>query len=683
MNFLQRTPFFRIFLALALGILLYQFICLSKLSLILIGLAALVAIIFSFFIKSPENLFKFRWLFGTGIALLLLVLGYWLRLNFDDKNQFTALNDKGIYEVEVVSAPIEKANSYQTKVKLINKVDSISIIPQKGNAVVYFQKTTGFDSTLIIGDKLLVSTEFQTPDGIKNPGGFDYATYLKHQGILATTYVSEGYWKKLNTNPSFSIRRISDRIRNSMLNIYRKFGIKGNEFAVLAALTLGYTDELKPELRQNYSNAGAMHILAISGLHVGIIFVVLNFLLKFMNDTKKKKIIKSVVIIGFLWFYAFITGLSPAVFRATIMFSLVSAAGFLDRKSQIYNTIFFSAFVMLLLKPTSIFEVGFQLSYVAVLSIVFFQPRISKLFYTKNNILKWSWNLIAVSIAAQLGTAPFALFYFHQFPNFFLLTNFIAIPLATFIIYAAIALFIFSWVPGLSLLIAIVLKGLLTALNFSIQAIQGLPLAISSISLDIKQVVFIFIGLIFLVRYAQSKRFTPLFIGLFSIFLVVATFAVKRYSSLTAQKMILFSSYNVPIINLLDKDKNYVITTDSLMAAKTAGNFWKTNFINPPTYIQTYNGFFTFKQKKFFILMDNSWNNKIADNPIKIDILIITNKGKPKIKDILENIYPQQIIVDKSISNWYTNQIKETCKTNHIGFYSVSENGAYILDFQK
>jgi competence protein ComEC len=158
----------------------------------------------------------------------------------------------------------------------------------------------------------------------------------------------------------------------------------------LAALTLGYQDEIKDDLYNSYSNSGAMHILSVSGLHVGIIYVVFLFLFSFLNKTKQTLLIKSALIITLLWGYAFITGLSPSVMRASLMFSLVALADALNSKSNIYNSVFFSAFVLLLINPNYLFDVSFLLSYSAVLSIVYFHPKIKRLAHFNNKFLNWS-----------------------------------------------------------------------------------------------------------------------------------------------------------------------------------------------------------------------------------------------------------------------------------------------------
>jgi len=402
MNFLQRTPFFRLLLPFILGIILYQFVELAPWSLYAMFVLSAMLILVSFVIRIPKQQFQFRWLFGCGIFLLMLSMAYVLSGIREKSTAFDHLHQKGVYRVELISAPIEKAKSYLCKVKILQYLDKDWKSAQ-GEAILYLQKDDAA-SRLLFGDRLLVGAEFAKPEKALNPDGFDYAAYLKRQGVEATCYIPTGTWQLTDKSTDFSVRREADKWRNYLLDVYRKFNIQGDEFAVLAALTLGYTDDLNPDLRASYSATGAMHILSVSGMHVGVVYVIIAFLLGFLDKSQRKKVLKAIFIILFLWIYAFLSGLSAAVIRAALMFSFVALANCTGRKSQIYNTIFMSMLLMLLYNPFFLYDVGFQLSYAAVLSIIFFQPMVDKLYQPTNKITRFIWEVFSVSMAAQLGT---------------------------------------------------------------------------------------------------------------------------------------------------------------------------------------------------------------------------------------------------------------------------------------
>ncbi|MEI8274270.1 MAG: ComEC/Rec2 family competence protein, partial [Paludibacter sp.] len=539
MDFLQRTPFFRLLLPFMLGIIVYRFVEFQSWGLWALVAFSLVLVILSFVIRIPKRLFQFRWLFGCGIFLFMFSLAYLLSYENEKSTAFDQLHKKGIYQLEIVSAPVEKAKSYMCKADVLQFYNS-GWKPAHGQAILYFKKDKAA-SQLLFGDRLMVETEFASPEKPLNPDAFDYDTYLKRQGIGATSYISSGSWQITGHSNAFSIRREADKWRNYLLDIYRKFNIQGDEFAVLAALTLGYTDDLQPDLRASYSATGAMHILSVSGMHVGVIYVVIAFLLSFLDKSQKKKILKSIIIILFLWAYAFVSGMSAAVIRAALMFSFVAFAYCLERKSQIYNTIFMSALLMLVYNPNFLYDVGFQLSYSAVLSIIFFQPIIDKLYKPTNKISRFTWEMFSVSIAAQLGTTPFTLYYFQQFPNYFLLTNFIAIPLSSLVIYLAIGLLIVSWIPYLSAVMGFVLKWSVWLLNYVIVTIQNLPHSVWHISLDVKQTFFFFLAIFCLSAYFFSRKFAPLFVGLTALLITCLLNIQTNYETLTSKRIIVYA----------------------------------------------------------------------------------------------------------------------------------------------
>jgi len=499
MDFLQRTPFFRLLLPFILGIILYQHVEFLQGTLFALTGLSIIMLSISFGFRTPTRQFQFRWLFGCGIFIFMLTLACYISTLHEKANTFDCLHQKGIYRIELTSAPVEKARSYLCKAAILRSFDT-SLKPAHGRAILYFQKDKAA-SKLLFGDRLLVRAAFAPPSKALNPDEFDYGAYLRRQGIGATCYIQSGNWQLTDRNTAFSIQRTADRCRNRLLDIYRKFHIQGDEFAVLAALTLGYTDDLHPDLMAGYTATGVVHILSVSGMHVGIIYVVLAFLLGFMNKTQKQKVFRAIFILLFLGGYAFLTGMSPPVIRSALMFSFIAIATCFERKSQIYNTVFMSMLGMLFVNPAYLYDVGFQLSYASVLSIVFFKPVVDKIYNPTHRVTRFIWTMFSVSLAAQLGTTPFTLYYFHQFPNYFLITNFIAIPLSTLIIYLAMGLLFVSFVPYLSVGIGFLLNGSVWLLNFVISTIQHLPYSVSHISLDVRQSLVLFMAIFCLSGY--------------------------------------------------------------------------------------------------------------------------------------------------------------------------------------
>ena len=684
MNFLQRTPFFRLLLPLIAGIVLCQYYVPDIWMLLSVILLAVILLLLYLRILKSEKHYRFRWVFGLGVFLLLFVLGCGLSLERKSKAVFAKPEIRGVFLATLTENPTAKTNSFACKLKVEKLYENNRWVAAPGNAIVYFQKDS-LASKLVFGDQLMIEAYFKTPPGAENPAGFNYRQYLARQGITATAYLPSGTWRVVGCDSVFSFRRTAGIVQMQLLDIFRRFGIAGDEFAVLAALTVGYTDALQPDLRASYSATGAMHILSVSGLHVGIVYVVIAFLLGFLDKSVRKKILKAVLIVSFLWIYAFITGLSPSVVRSTLMFTFVAVGAALERKTHIYNTVFMSAFFMLLVNPDFLFDVGFQLSYAAVLSIVFFQRPFSNLLPVNNKLLRWLRDLLTVSVAAQLGTMPFTLYYFHQFPNYFLLTNLVAIPLSTIVIYLAMLLLLVSFVPYLSVGVAFLLKGSLWLLNYLIVWIENLPHALTMISFDFNQMFLLLVVLFGFSFYFYAKSFKGLFVGLLALLMVAAVALKQKYETLNTKQMIVYAGQKSTHINFLLGTNNYVYTTDSVELEKVAGGYWKKHQLNRPVYLGSNgwlnDGFAYFGDKRILILQEDLLGKQNFHNTVSVDYLIVGNGLKPKFNQLLEIIHPATVIVDKSISDWYTDHIRHVCEERGIGFYAVAEKGAYVLNF--
>jgi len=682
MNFLQRNPFFRLLLALIVGIVLYRYYQLPySVLLLLVGIATIL-IGSGYFIRNSATQFRFRWLFGLGTLLTLFTFGHYLcRIN-DYCSRFESLNTTGTFVATVSSPTVEKPKSYRCEIKLKQVLHNQQWKSTNGNAVVYLAKSEAAKH-LLIGDELMVHTQFKSPPGAENPDAFNYASYLNLNGIRATAYLDSASWRKTAHSPAFSILRLANQVRSYLIAIYAKYGIKDLEFAVLAALTVGYTDDLSPDLRSSYSATGAMHILSVSGLHVGIVYAVIAFALSFLKQYRFQLISKTVLIVLFLWSYAFVTGLSPSVIRSALMFSFIAVGTTFNRKSQIFNTIFMSAFLILVYNPNFIYNIGFQLSYSAVLSILIFHPPLVKLFPTHSKVLKPIRDLVLVSLAAQIGTVPFTLFYFQQFPNYFILTNLVAIPLSTLVIYGAIALLATSAIPAVASAVAYVLNFLLIALNFCIVQIHHLPNSTSIIALSFTQMALLTFLIACTTMYFYTKKANLISWSLAAMLSIIIISAHTIYTTKNTNQLIVYASTKHTHINFIAKGKNYLYSSQPSEAEYLAKNYWHKHHIdtvkNASSQKWFMNNYAYFSGKRIIIANEKMWQLKTTSTSLNADILIIGNKLKPKIDKLLENYTPKLIVVDKTISAWYTEKIRSVCKSKSIQFYCVADQGAYIL----
>lgn len=680
--FLQRTPFYRILVAFIIGILLFSYLGLSVL-IIPLFLVGVLCIASHYYVEQKNLHFNFRWLFGSGILLILISLGLYLSKQHEEKNRFENLGKQGLFQVEVTASPVNKPKTYLVKIKTTGfAADSIHFKPTQGNAILYIAKTSSSKS-LRIGDQLLICGKLDAPKQYHNPEEFNYAKYLARKGIGATSYVDSIHWRLVKQSTEFSIFQYASDLRNKLLKVYKAHHIEGDEFAVLAALTLGYQDEIKDDLYASYSNSGAIHILSVSGLHVGIIYLVFMFLLSFLNKNTQTRILKSIVIIFLLWGYALLTGLSPSVMRATIMFSLVALATVVDAKSQIFNTLFLSAFLLLLYNPNYIFDVSFLLSYTAVLSIVYFHPRIKNLVHFNNKPLAWSWELFSVSIAAQIGTLPFCLYFFHKFSNYFLLTNFIAIPISTGIIYLALLLFIVSPFTILSQWISFALDWLLKAQNNSIIFIDKLPFSTFHTWINEFEAFLLFGIIILASAFVAKKRYVFIVGTLLCIITLQGSFLYRNWQSEKIEEVIVYANPKFTAIDFINKNSHYYFTTDSLKFKQTVEAFWLKNNLSEAIPIEQASnykeGLFSFNGRSFCILSDSTFAHKTNMKQLHIDYLIVGGKPPLKLTDIENIFHTKNIIIDDTHSAWSTKKWIDACKKRGINCYALKEKGCLTL----
>lgn len=284
-------------------------------------------------------------------------------------------------------------------------------------------------------------------------------------------------FEKEHTDKHSTLEIKALQIRENLIDIYRRY-VSDENIPILSAITLGKKDEISKETKSNFSLSGGSHVLAVSGLHVGIIYMILLWLASLIPYRRWLFVTAHISVILCLWLYAFICGLPASVVRSSLMFSLVSGAFITERQNLSLNSVFVSAFIMLLYKPLYLFDIGFQLSYSAVISILLFYPKISALFAFKNKILVWAWGMIAVSVTAQIGTLPLTLFYFHKMPVYSLLTNFLVIPAAFFIIYSGASLLALNWWNDVAEYIGRIINFLTTILQDGVRTIVELPYSV-------------------------------------------------------------------------------------------------------------------------------------------------------------------------------------------------------------
>jgi competence protein ComEC len=576
----QNIPFLRLSIALATGIITgTQFAIDVKLS-----LAILSTILFLLIFFSKNYRYSYNFLFGLGIQFFFVFLGILVTQQFNKK---PFLYENGNYFAVILETPQEKPNSYKSVIQIDAVYFPDSVKQTKELAIAYFAKDETIKE-LKAGDIILFSNTPQPLENNNNPYEFDYKKYLEQKRIYRQVYLSSDSWIKTNLS-KFSLSCKAEQIRERLLKIYRNQPIDETELEILSALTLGYKRELDTETKRIFSASGASHVLAVSGLHVGIVFWVITLVFGFLQKQKSGRIFFMILSISILWFYAFITGLSPSVMRASAMFSIVVIGDNLNRKSNIYNSLAASAFILLLLNPSNLYDIGFQLSYSAVFGIVFLQPKLEKLIFVKNKFLRFFWSLITVSIAAQIATFPITTYYFGQFPTYFWITNTFVIPAVMVLIPIGILLLFVSKVYVLSNVLAILLNYMIKIIYFLLSSIELLPFSVLEISIN--QIQFIFITAIVTSIFLYLKNYNPFVLKatlLFTLLLSLSTL-FDFINQLKDTEMIVYNTAKNPSIHLIHGKKNYIISEEKIEIEEMnyfPGTLTKRKLgLNPPVFL--------------------------------------------------------------------------------------------------
>ncbi len=640
---------------------------------------ALVLLILLIIINLPV-LAKLRTLIpynGFAILLLFLLLGAAsVQSTFDlKKSNYFFQPGKQLYQVYVNKPPEEKEKSIKLDVDVIGRNFEQTI----GKSIVYLQKSDKAKA-LKYGDIVLLNTNFNTIKTSGNPEAFDYEDFLKKAHIYHQNYTDSLSWKKIGHNGNF-VFDFTYRFRAYLEDLIDQSTLKVKNKTIAKALLLGQKEDLDKDTLRTYSSAGAMHVLAVSGLHVGIIMLILMFVFKPIKLIKFGPTLYVGIIVFCLWFYAFVTGLSPSVFRSALMFSFVVIGRELQRETSIYQSILVSAFILVIIDPLVIFKVGFQLSYLAVLGIVYIQPKIYNLVYIKYKWLDYIWQITCVSIAAQIATFPLGLYYFHQFPNYFFISNLLVIPLAGLILVFGLSFFVLFKIPILNDVLITILDGLLTALNYSVEKVEQIPYSIIwGISISWYETIIIYISLFFLVFAFSLRKVNYLIFGGLSSAVLLALLIYNSHQISNQNQLVIYNVKNEIALDVFYGRNNYFVSSQSFyqnqnqLLFNVQHNWFKFRQEEKPYEFIDLESLqpplFKLNQKYLAIVNDES-PKLLADFVVIGDIdfidsgylealaqentqLIFSGKCSYKVRNYIQNNYPKDLCYDLNTQGAFT-----------------------------
>ena len=621
----------------------------------------------------------------SAIFLLGLVRVFFFTDSNNESHLSKIIGEVEAYEATVRSVPEEKANSWKIEIE-VTSVKTKRWQPITGKLLLYVSKNNFTVDNFHYGGKILVKGAPQEVRPPANPGEFDFKRFLSFKNMSHQQFIQTEDVKFISPASRKGFIYYSHQARAWSMKKIIEYVHGDDERAIAIALVLGVTDGIDNDLQNAYAASGAMHVLAVSGMHVGIIYAIILFLFKPLNKYQWSKWVVAITSLILLWTFAFVTGLSPSVLRAVTMFTFIAFARPFGRQTNIYNTLAASIFVLLIINPYLIMSVGFQLSYLAVLGIVYLQRPIYNLWEIENRIGDWIWEITCVSIAAQVATFALALLYFHQFPTYFLISNLFVIPLSTMVLVMGIFLLLVSFLSPVASFTAIILEGLIKALNWIVFKTEALPFSlINNIHITPIQCWLLMGILIALILVFEFKSLQWLYVS----FALTLAFTIVQWNhffeSVDQKQMIVYSINKHQAIEFIDRGQSYFVCDSSLQNDAEQVRF----HIEPNRLIH---GVSSTESKIPFGVNINGvtyyqWNNKtfawMVDEDCTLpthasfDFLIVSKNSLRK--KLSEKINANCIILDGSNSKRFVTYLAEQMENRRVPAHSVLQEGAYIF----
>lgn len=540
------------------------------------------------------------------------------------------------------------------------------------------------------GDELIITSDYLPVEPPYNPGEFNFKVWLASKNVYHQTFINQNHLVKLNTVKGNSITKYAIEERKKQVLIYRRL-IKNDEaFAVASTLVLGYRADLSKETLAAYSKTGTIHALSVSGAHVGIIFFMLNAMLAFLDKKKTLKIFKLLLICSLIWYYSLLTGFSSSVLRSAIMITIFIIAKAFNKNSNNYNILAFTAFCLLIYNPLFIWDVGFQLSFIAVFGLIYLQPKIYKWIYVKNKWLDKLWSAVALSLAAQLVTFPLSVYYFHQFPMYFILGNlFILLPLIA-MMYLGIAILFKVY------FLAPVFEWIITFTNNGLKWIADLPFSgITAIWLNEWQLITLTIALSLLI-YALVNYHKKLLITAICLLVAFQSYSIySKVSALKQTKIVFFSLRRnyaaafitakkaIIITDLTPEDKNFMFFVkpglDKMQVDDIVFIKWEQDTI--------VNSFVKKEQQVMFhqyciLMVDSVFNDKKIQELPKFNAVWLHKNPNKSISALRTEIIFSTLFIDASNKDYKVKVYEAEANKFGLLHYTLKKNAAYLINLK-
>jgi competence protein ComEC len=684
----KKAPFLRLVIPFIIGILSWYFHqdIISGWIIFCSGICSLLLL------KLTNSFFQFRygWIKGLFFNVLLFSLGNLIVSYHDssnDKHSLECIYKKGdIIIATIEEQPAERTKTFKATASVETVISKNNCLGTNGNILLYFQKdntsSTGNYGTTIIFSKPLLPIQSSG-----NPGSFDYQRYCHFQNIDYQVYLQKKDYRILKSRKINFLKNCLVNIRTQIIHVLQTFLTGEKETGLAEALLIGYKDDLDKNLIQSYSHTGVVHIIAISGLHLALIYELLQFFLKKFRNTRAGKWLQPIIVIASLWLFSFLSGASPSVLRSAVMFTFVVIGNSLSKSGSIYNSLSASAFFLLCYNPFWLWDVGFQLSYAAVLSIVIFFKPVYHWFFIQNKILDLIWKTASVTISAQVLTTPISIYQFHQFPNYFLFTNLLAVPLSSLVLLGELFVCSAAFIPLVARIAGTGVSWMIFLLNSFIEHMESLPFSVwGNLYINSFQLFLFYIIIVGMSGWLLKKNKSFLLISLPAL---LCFSLIRTLSFIRASRQAMLIVYNVPryqAVDFIEGRKFFCQCDNTLSNDQLTQNF----FMQPARTMYRVssghssiidlndNNVVRLASEKIMVI-DRNLSFKKTLSRISMDVIVVSKNPSVNIHNLSSVLDCRLWIFDSSNSYWKISRWKRECDELGLFYYSIPDKGALVM----
>lgn len=684
LNFIHKYPLVRILIPLLGGIIFADTYDSSPISIGLFIAVELVLLLILLVLHLKNKSFRMRWLFGVVLAMFLFFMGL-MRTQVEQPTKFTCESSTP-HLATVVSSVEFKNGRYHLLVQLGDGLK---------DKIILYLPAESLDTPVFDRNDIIAFTgKLTSPDSPLFSFDFDYSRYLRHKSIAGTCFAETGSVKKLMAGGT----SFAGWLYQQRQNIYERYislGLKGDQLALVSALTLGLKEDLSGDLKGAYASAGVSHVLALSGLHIGLLFLILSLFFKLVARWFGfRDSLALVLTVILLWLFALFVGGNPSVVRSVLLYTLLGLSTLSLRRRVGLNSLAFVAFVMLLFNPFWLFDIGFILSFSAVLAILMFYPLVYSLLKPRYILTRYLWGLIVVSLAAQLGTLPWIIYYFESFPIYFLLANILVIPMITILLYFLVVYVAMLWIPYLAEFLTSLTRWLTSLINDIVMFVGNLPYAkLTDICLYPVELGLLFLLILAFYCLLKFSGARYLFLFLTSILILVGVHSVEYYHHFPEKSLKLIRDGQNYFVECVEKGGklSLIVPQASTHAKQLVINNhrrWLRSHYHAPQVIDrvTVEGALVYQDgillfdKASVMLGSESVKQKelkVSPNRFEVDYLILDKNSYNKLAVLLDNYKFSTILAVFNPSVDQKKLLMSICQANNMD-YIFLDRKAYV-----